>query len=95
MANTANLSVGGLCVYLNRSITVGKKLEIKIDNFFEGGPLKCIGRVVRCQEDAKFKDPRQKFYEIGVEFSEMETTQRQYLEGFVQRLIDMETKRKI
>jgi c-di-GMP-binding flagellar brake protein YcgR len=95
MANTANISVGGLCVYLNRSVEPGKKLEIKIDNFFEGGPLRCFGRVVRCLEDTAWKDSRQKFYEIGVEFNQIDEKQRQYLEGFVQRLLDLEAKKNV
>jgi c-di-GMP-binding flagellar brake protein YcgR len=89
LANTANISAGGLFMYLNRSISVGKKIEIKIDNFFEGSPLKCLGRVVRCQEEKNNKDPRQKFYEIGVEFTQVDDQQRQYLEGFVQRLFGL------
>ena len=68
MANTANISIGGLCVYLNQIITLGKRLEIRIDNFFEGSPLTCVGHVVRCKEDPAQTSPRQKFYEVGVEF---------------------------
>jgi c-di-GMP-binding flagellar brake protein YcgR len=94
MANTANISAGGLCVYLNRSIGVEKRLSVRIDNFFEGNPLKCAGRVVRCQEDQKQKDLRQTFYEIGVEFDMIEDKQREYLRGFVARLLELEAKKK-
>jgi hypothetical protein len=94
MANTANISVGGLCVFLNQPIASGKRLEIKLDNFFEGNPLKCTGRVVRCKEDPAQTSPRQKFYEIGVEFVEIPENQRAYLTGFVERLLELEAKKK-
>ena len=94
MANTANISVGGLCVFLNSPIIVGKRLEVKIDNFFEGNPLRCLGQVVRCQADPANKNERQKFFEIGVQFDQIDEKQREYLEGFVQRLIDLEARRK-
>lgn len=93
MANTANISAGGICVYLNEALIVGVLLEIKIDNFFEGRALKCQGRVVRCQPDKTHKSGHQKYFEIGIEFLEMETDQCVYLAGFVERLKALEIKK--
>ncbi len=93
MANTANISIGGLCVYLNQVIALGKRLEIRIDNFFEGSPLTCVGQVVRCKEDPAQTSPRQKFYEVGVEFKDIPDNQKSYLVGFVQRLLELEARK--
>ena len=93
MANTANISVGGICVYFNEALILGTPLEIKIDNFFEGGPLKCKGKVVRCQPDKTHKSEWQKYYELGIEFLEMGQDQHKYLAGFVERLMELEAKR--
>lgn len=90
MANTANISGGGICVYLNEVLAIDTELEVRIDNFFEGGPLKCRGKVVRCQLDASSSaQKRQKFFEIGIEFLEMDDAQRLYLLGFVERLMHL------
>ena len=47
MANTANISCGGICVFFNEALALETILDIRIDNFFEGNPLKCRGKVVR------------------------------------------------
>ncbi len=94
MANTANIGGGGICVYLNETLATGTVLDIKIENFFESKPLKCRGKVVRCKADSSATNGRQKFYEVGVEFIEMDEDQRTYLLGFVQRLMELEAKRK-
>lgn len=94
MANTANLGAGGMCVYLNETIAPETELDIKIDNFFEANPLKCHGKVVRCREDKSAAAGRQKFYEVGIEFISMDDDMRFYLSGFVERLMDLEGKRK-
>lgn len=87
MANTANIGGGGMCVFLNEALALETVLDIRIDNFFEGGPLKCRGRVLRCKADVSSTQKRQKFYEIGIEFIEMDDAQRLYFLGFVERLM--------
>lgn len=94
MANTANISGGGICVFFNEALAVETILDIRIDNFFEGNPLKCRGKVVRCKPDISTVNSRQKFYEIGIEFLEMDDNQRQYLLVFVDRLMNLELKSK-
>ena len=94
MANTANIGGGGICVFFNEALAVETVLDIRIDNFFEGNPLKCRGKVVRCKIDTSNPNSRQKFYEVGIEFLEMDDAQRQYLLGFVERLMGLEAKSK-
>jgi c-di-GMP-binding flagellar brake protein YcgR len=94
MANTANISGGGVCVFFNESLALETRLEIKIDNFFEGNPFKCRGKVVRCKADDTSANTRQTFFEIGIEFFDMDDAQRQYLLGFVDRLLELEAKRR-
>lgn len=94
MANTANISGGGICVFFNEALALETLLDIRIDNFFEGNPLKCRGKVVRCKADTSTVSSRQKFYEVGIEFLEMDDNQRQYLLGFVERLMGLEAKSK-
>ena len=94
MANTANISVGGICVYLSEALMLESLLEIKIENFFEGSPLRCKGKVLRCQPDRANKSGYQKYFEIGIEFIEMKQDQRDYLAGFVERLMALEAKSK-
>ena len=89
MANTSNIGAGGICVYLNEVLAIDTELEIRIDNFFEGSPLKCRGKVLRCKHDPTAVQKRQKFYEIGIEFFEMDDAQRLYLLGFVERLMHL------
>ena len=94
MANTANISGGGICVFLNEALAIETILDIRIDNFFEGRPLKCRGKVLRCKADTSNLSSRQKFYEIGIEFLEMDDAQKKYLLGFVERLMGLEVKSK-
>jgi c-di-GMP-binding flagellar brake protein YcgR len=94
MANTANIGGGGMCVYFNEALSLGTILDIKIENFFEGGPLKCRGKVLRCRADSSTTNNRQRFFEIGIEFLEIDDAQRFYLVGFVERLIELESRKK-
>jgi hypothetical protein len=94
LANTANISAGGLCVFLNHASSVGDLLEVKIDAEEKG--LNYFGEVVRCREDGakQTTSPKQKFYETAIKFCAVDDKDRQDLVKFVQKLIALEKSNK-
>lgn len=65
---TKDFSCGGVCIRTNRRITPGTVLEIVIE--FPGHPIKAVGRVVWCTEQAKSGE-----FHAGVEYIAMDQNQ--------------------
>ncbi len=81
MAYTANISAGGVMVYLNSFKAVGKNVDVRINDTQTA--IDCHGRVVRCQDDPNATG---RFYGVGIEFTDMGEQDRQMLIDLLQRL---------
>ncbi len=86
LAHTTNIGTGGFLVYLNQRLTVGVKVEVKID-FLKGTFLKCFGSVLRCEEN------KNKLYGVVIVFEGLSESQTIYLQGLVAELINSENKK--
>jgi c-di-GMP-binding flagellar brake protein YcgR len=88
LANTANIGLGGLCVYLNQGISVGTKVDIQLNFTDTTTPFKCRGSVVRCLQESE------KFYNIGIQFEPLSELKTAFLDGKISELIALEKKAK-
>jgi hypothetical protein len=88
LANTSNIGIGGICVHLNQSVSVGMKVDVQLNFTGSTTPFKCHGVVVRSvREDDKF-------YNIGIEFEPLTELKYAFLDGKISELIDLEQKGK-
>jgi len=88
LANTSNIGLGGLCVHLNQSVSVGTKVEVLLSFANSTTPFKCSGVVVRSMQESD------KFYNVGIEFAPLDELKRAYLEGKISDLINLEKEGK-
>ena len=88
LANTSNIGVGGLCVFLNQYIQVGTKVDLQINFTNPSTPFRCSGVVVRAVKDDE------KFYDTGIQFDPLSELKLAFLEGKVAELIALENKGK-
>ena len=88
MANTSNIGLGGLCVYLNSEIPVGTKVDIQLNFPQPTTPFRCTGVVVRYEQE------NEKSYKIGIQFDPLGDVKQAFLEGKIAEIIAAEQKGK-
>ena len=88
LTNAVNVGIGGLCVYLNKEIFVGTKLDIEMNFNDVTTPLRCKGTVVRCilQDNKSFN--------VGIEFEPLSDLKLAFIDQKVSELISLEKKEK-
>ncbi len=88
LANTSNIGLGGLCVYLNDDLEVNTRVEIQLTFVNTTTPFKCRGVVVHCKQE------NEKFHKIGIQFEPLSELKYAFLEGKVAELLELEKKGK-
>jgi hypothetical protein len=84
MANTSNIGVGGVCVFLHRDLIERAKVHIQLYFPEVTTPFKCSGHVLRCAPDGD------KFYKIAIEFDPLNELQQAFMESKVSELLELE-----
>jgi c-di-GMP-binding flagellar brake protein YcgR len=85
MTNTSNLSVGGMCVYLNQDVDLGIRVDVQL-NFDEATSFSCIGTVVR---STKEKD---NFYSAGIRFEPLDEMKTSFLNAKISEIVRQKGK---
>lgn len=83
LTHTENLSFGGVRVILKDPIDLGVIIDLDIDLMDAGEVLKCRGQVVwldKRKKDCEFKPD---FYDIGIEFQNIDEANKERLEVIV------------
>ncbi len=88
LANTSNISAGGLCVYLNQDFLPGVRMQIKVDFTGSTTPFKCKAVVVRSERHDE------QFFKTAVQFEGLDDVRLAFLEGKISELIALEKKAK-
>ncbi len=73
LANTKNVSLGGLCVHLNEGMSVGTKVVLQLNFPNTTVPFRCAGKVVR------FMPETGKLYNIGIKFEPLNELKKGFL----------------
>ena len=88
LANTSNIGLGGLSVYLNQLVKEGTKVEIQLHFTNTTTPFKCHGVVAHAKQESK------KFYSTGIQFEPLSELKTAFLEGKISEIIALEKKGK-
>lgn len=88
LANTANIGLEGICVYLNQPVDLQTKVEVHIH--FTNPPFnfKCLGTVVR----SVYENDR--FYATAIKFAPLSEDQKVFLKLKISQFMAMEKKGK-
>lgn len=87
LTHTENIGIGGVAVILKQNLKIFSHVELELDLLDLGNHIKCQGKVVwnvQRKSDAKNKPL---FYDIGIEFEELENQEQARLESIVKRLV--------
>jgi len=75
-------------VHLNQSVSLGTKVDVRLNFSNSNTPFRCKGVVVRSHQE------NDKFFNVGVEFEHLDDLKRSFLEGKISELINVEKKDK-
>lgn len=87
LTHTENIGIGGVCLILKQDIKMFTVVELELDLLDLGNHIKCRGKVVwnvRRKSDAPNKPL---FYDIGLEFIDVDDNEQERLERIIQRLV--------
>ena len=86
LANTANVGMGGLCVYLNQAVDIGTKVDIQLSFVNCTTPFRCSGQVVRSIQESE------RFYNTGIQFEPLSELKQSFLSGKIAEIIALDEK---
>lgn len=84
LTHTENVGIGGICITLKQSLKMFAPVEVELDLLDFENHIKCEGKIVwsvRRKSEEKIKPL---FYDIGVEFTNLQEQDRSRLEGIIQ-----------
>ena len=87
MTHTENVGKGGICVILKQSIEMFSSVTLELDLLDLGNHIKCEGKVVWNVQRKDDEEKKPLFYDIGIEFQNIEKDEKMRLEEVVERLV--------
>lgn len=92
LTHTENIGVGGVCVILKKDIKLFTLVEVELDLLDLGEHVKCQGKVVWAVRRKQSVEKKRKFYDIGIEFADLEEKETHRLEGIISHLAKQNQK---
>ena len=92
LTHTENIGVGGVCVILKKNVKLFCPVELELDLLDLGNHIKCQGKVVWNVQRKNDQPDKPFFYDIGVEFVDIDRNEQQRLEEVVSRLVRNQQK---
>lgn len=89
LAHTENIGVGGVCAILRKGLPMFTSVEVELDLLDFEDHIKCQGKVVWSVRRKSSEDNKPLFYDIGIEFVDINDKDRERVEATVQRLAKM------
>ena len=88
LTHTENIGLGGICITLKSSVKLFTPVELEIDLLDIDEHIKPKGTVVWNVRRKAIEEVKPMFYDIGVEFTEIDKREQDRLRENLQRLID-------
>lgn len=86
LTHTENVGIGGVCVTLKKELRMFCPVEIELDMLDLGNHIKCKGKVVWNIRRASEVKKKPLFFDVGIEFDNLDKKEQQRLEEIVKRL---------
>ena len=86
LTHTENIGIGGVCVTLKKEVKVFSSVDIELDLMDMGNHIKCKGKVVWNIRRNSDVGKKPLFYDIGIEFQDLDVKEHERLKEIVQRL---------
>lgn len=86
LTHTENLGIGGVCLSFKKNLKIFSTVEVELDLMDLEEHIKCKGKVVWSVR-RKSDDPKKPlFYDVGIEFVDIDDKNRQRVEAIVGRM---------
>lgn len=87
LSHTENVGIGGVCVIIRKNIKLFSPVEVELDLMDMANHIKCEGRVVWSVRRKSSESKKPLFYDLGVEFVNLEKSDYARIEECVSRLV--------
>ena len=87
LTHTENVGIGGVCVILKQNVKIFCPVELELDLLDLGNHIRCKGKVVWNVQRKMDVKKKPAFYDIGIEFENLDKREQQRLEEIVKRLV--------
>ena len=87
LTHTENVGVGGICVTLKENVRIFSLVELELDLLDLQEHMKCKGKVVWNVRRKNDENKKPLFYDIGIEFVDLDPTQHKRLSEVIARLV--------
>ncbi|MCB9771540.1 MAG: PilZ domain-containing protein [Candidatus Omnitrophica bacterium] len=87
LAHTENIGVGGVCAILKKGLPMFAPVEVELDLLDFEDHVKCQGKIVWSVRRKSNEENKPMFYDIGIEFVDINDRDRERVEATVQRLV--------
>ena len=82
-SSTKNISLGGICLFLDDMVDMGTILELKMFIAQESLPINAMGKVVWIEEFGLGEEDKRKHIEAGIEFIRISDADRERLSQYI------------
>ena len=86
LTHTENVGIGGVCVILKKNVKIFTPVELELDLLDLGQHIKCKGRVVWNIQRKGDERKKPLFYDLGIEFENLDKKEHERLQEIVSRL---------
>ena len=86
LTHTENVGIGGVCVILKKNVKIFTPVELELDLLDLGQHIKCKGRVVWNIQRKGEEKKKPLFYDLGIEFDNLDKKEHERLQEIVSRL---------
>ena len=91
LTHTENVGVGGVCVVLKQDIKMFSTVDLELDLLDLGDHICCNGKVVWNVQRQRGATEKPLFFDIGIEFINIDFKDQERLEKIVDRLVKNNT----
>ncbi len=87
LTHTENVSLGGTCVIIKKAFDLFTQVTVEIDLMDAGEPILCRAKVVWSVRRKAIEESKPSFYDLGLEFLDIQSQDRSRLEKVVEHLV--------
>jgi Tfp pilus assembly protein PilZ len=95
LTHTENVSVGGVCVIVRRHLDIFMPIALELDLLDSEETFVCDGKVVWTVRRKATESFKPSFYDIGIEFTNIDNTNRARIEKMIAHLIKVKNTSRI
>lgn len=85
LAHIENLSIGGVCIILNKNLAINTIIYLEVESMDEDWNIKCKGKIAWVEQHPKDDSIKFALYNIGIEFIDLSEDIRDQFEKIVER----------